>query len=83
MLLDEPTANLDQGTEAAVLAAIQERLAGNGTLVLVTHKMQLLALVQRVIVMVNGKIALDGPTKEVVARLQPKRTPAVQAAGTA
>lgn len=73
MLLDEPTANLDQATENMVLAAIQEKLGGGGRLVLVTHKLQLLALVQRVVVMAGGRIILDGPTSEVVARLAPKR----------
>jgi ATP-binding cassette subfamily C protein LapB len=38
-------------------------------MVLVTHKMQLLALVQRVLVMANGRIVMDGPTKDVAARL--------------
>lgn len=73
MLLDEPTASLDQATENMALAAVQEKLGTEGTLVLVTHKLQLLALVQRVVVMAGGRIILDGATAEVVARLAPKR----------
>lgn len=69
LLLDEPTSNLDPQTEARVLAALQAQLRPEDTLVMVTHKMQLLGLVQRVLVMVNGRIVLDGPTKDVVARL--------------
>jgi len=73
LLLDEPTANLDQATETAVLEAILEQLDERSTLVLVTHKLQLLSLVQRVIVMAGGQVILDGPTADVIARLQPKR----------
>ena len=69
LLLDEPTSNLDPQTEARVLAALQAQLRPEDTLVMVTHQMQLLGLVQRVLVMVNGRIVLDGPTKDVVARL--------------
>jgi ATP-binding cassette subfamily C protein LapB len=72
-LLDEPTANLDQGTEAKVISAIRSALTPDMTLVLVTHRLQLLTLVDRVIVLVNGRIAMDGPTADVMAKL--KRAP--------
>jgi ATP-binding cassette subfamily C protein LapB len=76
LLLDEPTANLDVETEVQVLRAIQERLGADTTLVLVTHKLQLLGLTQRTIVIAGGQIAMDGPTKEVLARLQKAAPPA-------
>jgi ATP-binding cassette subfamily C protein LapB len=72
-LLDEPTANLDVETEARVLNALQEKISPDATMVMVTHKLQLLGLVQRVIVVANGQIVLDGPTAEVIARLQPQK----------
>jgi len=74
-LLDEPTANLDVDTEALVLKGLYDRLAPDATLVLVTHKLQLLGMVQRVLVLANGQIVLDGPTAEVMARFQAKTTP--------
>lgn len=80
-LLDEPTANLDQNTEVAVLHALEQALGPDQTLLIVTHRLQLLARVQRVIVMANGKVMLDGPTAEVIQRLQPK-PPAQQASKT-
>jgi ATP-binding cassette subfamily C protein LapB len=51
------------------------------TLVLVTHRLQLLSLVDRVIVMHNGRIAADGPTADVIAKLkrQPKPPTPLQA----
>jgi ATP-binding cassette subfamily C protein LapB len=74
-LLDEPTANLDQNSEVAVLGALEAALGPQQTLVIVTHRLQLLARVQRVILMGGGKILLDGPTAEVIQRLQGKPQP--------
>jgi ATP-binding cassette subfamily C protein LapB len=71
-LLDEPTSNLDVDTEARVLAGLQKRVRPDATMVLVTHKLQLLGLVHRVILVANGQIVLDGPTAEVLKQLQPK-----------
>ena len=81
-LLDEPTANLDVQTEANVLAALQKNVAPNATMIMVTHKLQLLSLVSRVIVMANGQVEMDGPTQEILSRLQGGAARA-QDAGTA
>lgn len=71
-LLDEPTANLDIDTEARILRVIQEKLRPDQTLILVTHKLQLLSMVDRVVLMGNGHFQLDGPTNQVIARLTSK-----------
>jgi len=68
-LLDEPTANLDGETEARVLGALQNKLKPRSTMVLVTHKIQLLSLTERVVVMAEGQIIMDGPRDQVLARL--------------
>lgn len=73
-LLDEPTANLDQQTEATVLNALSARMGAESTFVLVTHKLALLSLVSRVIVLGQGKVLLDGTTQEVLQRLQSAST---------
>ncbi len=70
ILLDEPTANLDVDTEALVLRTLQASLTPDITFILVTHKLQLVNMVNRVIVMANGQIALDGTTAEVLKRLK-------------
>lgn len=72
-LLDEPTANLDQATEARVLRAVKNGLSQDSTLVIVTHRLQLLSLVDRVIVVTNGQIRLDGTPKDVLEKLQPSK----------
>ena len=79
VLLDEPTANLDQETELRVLNAIVQNLTPESTLVFVTHRMQLLGIFTRLVVMGQGRILLDGPTKEVVERLQSKSSQVVNA----
>ncbi len=79
-LLDEPTSNLDQGTEAAVLGSIQSQLAADSTLILVTHKMSLLSMVDRLIVMQSGRISHDGPCEAVIEALRTSGTATVQPA---
>jgi ATP-binding cassette subfamily C protein LapB len=81
-LLDEPTANLDQATENRVLGVLKEHMTPDSTLVLVTHRLRLLSLVDRVIVVASGRILLDGPPKDVMAKLQPgKAQPTPSVAG--
>lgn len=72
-LLDEPTASLDVNTEAVVLKALQQ-LSHGRTLVVVTHKPALLPLFDRLIVVTQGRVVLDGPRDAVLARLQAART---------
>jgi ATP-binding cassette subfamily C protein LapB len=81
MLLDEPTANLDVDSESQVLTALQDSLASDTTLIMVTHKLQLVNMVQRVIVVANGQMILDGPTADVMQRL--RVAPAAQPAPNA
>jgi ATP-binding cassette subfamily C protein LapB len=46
---------------------------------LVTHKPELLVLVQRLLIVAQGQVALDGPRDDVLRRLQ-SNTPATQGA---
>lgn len=72
LLLDEPTASLDQESEVRVLHALIQAMGTQCTLIFVTHKMQLVGLVQRLLVVANGQIAMDGPTKNVLDKLRPE-----------
>lgn len=67
-LLDEPTTGLDQGTERMALNAIAQ-WANDKTLVVVTHRPQVLQIVNRIIVVDNGKIVMDGPRDAVLQKL--------------
>ncbi|TCM62824.1 ATP-binding cassette subfamily C protein LapB [Acinetobacter calcoaceticus] len=74
VLLDEPTTGLDQDTEIMALEAMKE-WAANKTLMVVTHRPQVLSLVDRVIVMKDGVISMDGPKDVVLAKLLQQQNP--------
>jgi ATP-binding cassette subfamily C protein LapB len=58
LLLDEPTSSMDQGTEKKVIESLKE--AGrNKTMMIVTHRNPILAIVDRVFVLENGQIVTD------------------------
>jgi ATP-binding cassette subfamily C protein LapB len=65
LLLDEPTSNLDAQAEARLIANLS-RAAEGRTLILVTHRLPMLQLVDRVIVLDQGRIVLDGLRDEVL-----------------
>lgn len=69
VLLDEPSAALDDGAEQWLLRTLAE-LPATTTLVIATHRRPMLQLVQRVLVVDNGKVLLDGPRDEVLAQLR-------------
>lgn len=69
-LLDEPTASMDQNLQNKVIQALHGALRPDDTMVVVTHKTELLQLVSRIIVVVNSKIVMDGPTMQVIQQLQ-------------
>lgn len=68
LLLDEPTANLDPSGIAEVRAAVEAVVERTGaTMVVVEHRVDVWApLVDRVIVVADGRIAADGPLREVL-----------------
>ncbi len=73
-LLDEPTTGLDQSSEVAALHAIAH-WARNRTLVIVTHRSKVLEIVNRIIVIDDGKVVIDGPRDAVLQKLsQPQQT---------
>ena len=68
-LLDEPTASMDGQLEMRTLQILQQHVQPNDTLIVVTHKPNILALVDRIIVMNNGQIYMDGKKEEVLLKL--------------
>lgn len=71
-LFDEPTSAMDGMTEAKVISNLLDKLADQ-TLVVVTHKMPVVAMCDRVIVMDQGKIVGDG-SKDTYFDLLRKRS---------
>lgn len=71
VLLDEPTTGLDQTSEVYALRALAHWCRSR-TLVVVTHRSQVLQLVDRVVVVEDGKVVLDGPRDAVLKHLSAK-----------
>ncbi|MCZ4338315.1 type I secretion system permease/ATPase [Shewanella colwelliana] len=68
LLMDEPTASLDARAEKQFIRAMQN-VTKERTLLLITHKMHLLNLVDRIIVLDRGHIVADGPKETVLNQL--------------
>ena len=69
IVLDEPTNNLDELETAQLVERIQELRAGGTTVVVITHDVEVAcAHADRTIVMQEGKILVQGPTREVMAQ---------------
>jgi ATP-binding cassette subfamily C protein LapB len=79
-LLDEPTASMDRTLERKVIHALSARLHADATMILVTHKQELLSLVERVIVVVNHKVIMDGPRDQVMQHLAAPSANAIRSA---
>jgi ATP-binding cassette subfamily B protein/ATP-binding cassette subfamily C protein LapB len=72
LLLDEPTTGLDVGLEKSLITHMKQVL-DNKTLIVITHRFAALDLVDRVIVLNQGKVVADGPKNVVLAALQEKK----------
>lgn len=72
LLLDEPTSAMDFSTEAQITTRIGA-FAHDKTVVLVTHRTSMLAMVSRVIVVDGGRIVADGPRDRIMEALQSGR----------
>ena len=68
-LLDEPSTGMDNSTEAKLKQNLM-RVTQGKTLILVTHKTSLLDLVDRIIVLENGKLIADGSKESVLDALK-------------
>ena len=77
IVLDEPNSNLDDSGERALVEAIKALKAAGKTVVLITHRMSTLSVVDKVAVLADGVLAAFGPRDEVLKALQ------AQAAGGA
>jgi ATP-binding cassette, subfamily C, bacterial LapB len=76
LLLDEPTAAMDNEREARIIQALSAELNTGALqstgLIVATHRMPILALVDRIIWMDGGRIIADGPKADLMAKLSAK-----------
>ncbi len=78
MICDEPTNAMDMQSEQELIAALKQHTKDK-TLILVTHRQQMLELVDRIMVMQGGQIVAEGPRDKMLAFLAKGATPAAAA----
>jgi ATP-binding cassette subfamily C exporter for protease/lipase len=79
VVLDEPNANLDQAGDAALSAAIATLRAAGSTVVVMTHRANVLAEATKLLYLKDGRVAVFGPKDEILARAQRVAPPAAAA----
>jgi ATP-binding cassette subfamily C protein LapB len=81
LMLDEPTSAMDNAAEQLLMQRLKGLLdAGRRTLILTTHRLSLVKLADRLVVLEGGRVLADGPREEVLRRLQDRGL--ARAAGT-
>ncbi len=72
LLLDEPTSAMDNSSEDVLRQKLHGCVQGK-TVLLVTHRTSMLSLVDRLVVLDNGRIVADGPEEAVIDALRKGR----------
>ena len=78
IVLDEPNANLDAQGEAALLEALTALKEAKRTVILVTHKTNVLSVTDFIVVMNAGQIQTAGPRDQVLAAVLNQQNPAAR-----
>jgi ATP-binding cassette subfamily C protein EexD len=88
VVLDEPNSNLDEQGEKALENAIQKLKERRSTVIIITHRHNVLAKVDKLLILQDGALAVYGPRDQVIAHLQKQnaqpapRQPQASAAST-
>ncbi len=77
IVLDEPNSNLDEAGELALVRAIGMLRSAGSTVVLITHRPSVLALVDHILLLKDGTQQAFGPRDRVLKALMPGHRPAV------
>jgi ATP-binding cassette subfamily C protein EexD len=70
IVLDEPNSNLDQDGDAALMKTLEEMKHKARTIVIVTHRSNVLALADKILVLAEGQIAVYGDRDKVLTVLK-------------
>ncbi|GAB4255504.1 MAG: type I secretion system permease/ATPase [Methylomicrobium sp.] len=77
VVLDEPNSNLDEQGEGALENAIRKLKEKQSTVVIITHRHNVLSKVDKLLILKDGTVAVYGPRDQVVAHLQKQAAQAV------
>ena len=70
VVLDEPNANLDDAGEAALVKSVRELRAKGKTVIIITHRPDIVAVADRLLILRDGRVQAEGPRDAVVAWVQ-------------
>jgi ATP-binding cassette subfamily C protein EexD len=70
VIMDEPNANLDQNGDIAFLQTLLKLKELGSTVIVITHRNNVLSVVDNILLMVDGSVAAYGPTQDVLSRMQ-------------
>jgi len=73
VVLDEPNSSLDEAGDVALLNALQTIKAQGTTLIVITHRPNILSVIDHMMVLTDGQIKAFGPRDEVLASLNPNK----------
>ncbi len=73
VVLDEPNASLDAAGEAAMMALLARLKAQGTTVVMITHRVQPLAVADKILLLRDGQVQAFGPKEPILASLQSAR----------
>ncbi len=73
VVLDEPNSSLDRAGEQDLMRMIDELKRMGSTVVIITHRPQILSEVEKILLMREGQVQAYGPSKDVLAALQKAR----------
>jgi ATP-binding cassette subfamily C protein LapB len=80
LFLDEPTAHFDVRSEAEFLDRLKTLAAAKMTIIIATHRLSVLTLLDRLLLFDRGRLIADGPRDQVLAIVQgTAKSPAAQA----
>ncbi len=71
LVLDEPNAHLDQEGDAALMTTIEHYKKSRHTILIVSHKMGILPIVDKILLLREGRVEMFGPRDEIIRRLSP------------
>jgi ATP-binding cassette subfamily C exporter for protease/lipase len=80
IILDEPNSSLDEAGETALIQALTTMKSKNATIIVITHKPNILPVVDQMMLVSDGQMRLFDSKQEVLAAMSPKHPPTHQTA---
>src|SRR5690606_683014 len=77
VVLDEPNSNLDDLGEAALVQAVADLKQRGATVVVITHRLNILNVVDKLFVLREGVLAMHGPRADVLKALRQQQLQAI------